>query len=84
MLRGATLQDVASGRVVGQRLGWFPERMAAAGKDLEAASRLVAGFSGNEAYDCPAAQRQADYYATLAAQGEPAAVRKLAASLPRP
>jgi len=84
VLRGATLQDVASGRALGQRLGWFPERMAAAGKDLDAAQRILAGFSGAEAYDCAAAQRQVDYLAALAAQGELAAVRKLATSLPRP
>lgn len=84
VLRGATLQDVASGRAVGRRLGWYPERMAAAGKDLEAAARLATGFSGAEAHDCPAAQRQIDYYAALAAQGELAAVRRFAATLPKP
>lgn len=84
VLRGATLQDVSSGRALGRRLGWYPERMAAAGKDLEAAARLTAGFSGDEAHDCPAAQRQIDYYAALAAQGELAAVRRFAGSLPRP
>ncbi|HNW63831.1 MAG TPA: hypothetical protein PKJ32_12560, partial [Piscinibacter sp.] len=84
VLRGATLQDVASGRAVGRRLGWYPERMAAAARDLEAAARLSAGFSGEEGHDCPAAQRQIDYYAAVAAQGELAAVRRFAASLPRP
>lgn len=84
VLRGATLQDVASGRAVGRRLGWYPERMAAAAKDLEAAARLSAAFSGDEAHDCPAAQRQIDYFAALASQGELAAVRRFAASLPRP
>lgn len=84
VLRGATLQDVASGRALGRRLGWYPERMAAASRDLEAAVRLAASFSGDEAHDCPAAQRQIDYYAALAAQGELAAVRRFAASLPRP
>ena len=84
VLRGATLQDVASGRAVGRRLGWYPERMAAAARDLEAAARLSAGFSGEEAHDCPAAQRQIDYYAAVAAQGELAAVRRFAASLPKP
>lgn len=84
VLRGATLQDVASGRALGRRLGWYPERMAAAAKDLESAARLAAAFSGDEAHDCPAAQRQIDYYAALATQGELAAVRRFAASLPRP
>jgi hypothetical protein len=84
VLRGATLQDVASGRALGRRLGWYPERMAAAAKDLEAAARLAAAFSGDEAHDCPAAQRQIDYYAAVAAQGELAAVRRFAASLPKP
>ena len=78
------LQDVASGRALGRRLGWYPERMAAAAKDLESAARLAAAFSGDEAHDCPAAQRQIDYYAALATQGELAAVRRFAASLPRP
>lgn len=84
VLRGATLQDVASGRAVGRRLGWYPERMAAAARDLEAAARLSAAFSGDEAHDCPAAQRQIDYYAALGSQGELAAVRRFAASLPKP
>lgn len=84
VLRGVTLQDVASGRAVGRRLGWYPERMAAAGKDLEAAARLADSFSGDEAHDCPAAQRQIDFYAALASQGELAAVRRFAAGPPRP
>ena len=84
VLRGMTLQDVASGRALGRRLGWYPERMAAAAKDLEAAARLATAFSGDEAHDCPAAQRQIDYYAALATQGELAAVRRFAASLPKP
>lgn len=84
VLRGATLQDVASGRAVGRRLGWYPERMAAAARDLEAAARLSAAFSGEEAHDCPAAQRQIDFYAAVAAQGELAAVRRFAAGLPKP
>jgi hypothetical protein len=84
VLRGATLQDVSSGRAVGRRLGWYPERMAAAGKDLEAAARLAASFRGDEAHDCPAAQRQIDYHAALTAQGELAAVRRFAVGLPKP
>lgn len=84
VLRGATLQDVASGRALGRRLGWYPERMAAAAKDLESAARLGAAFSGDEAHDCPAAQRQIDFYAAVASQGELAAVRRFAASLPKP
>lgn len=84
VLRGTTLQQVAAGRALGQRLGWFPERMAGAGRDLEAARRLFASFSGEQAYDCPALQRQLDYQAAVAAQGEVAAVRRFAAMLPRP
>ena len=84
MLRGTTLQQVAAGRALGQRLGWFPERMAVAGRDLDAARRLFASFTGEQAYDCPALQRQLDYQAAVAAQGEVAAVRRFAATLPRP
>lgn len=82
VLRGASLQDVVSGRTVGRRLGWFPERMAAAARDLEAANRLAEGFRGADAHDCPAAQRQLDYLAAVATQGEVAAVRRFAP--PRP
>ncbi|WP_298834758.1 hypothetical protein [uncultured Piscinibacter sp.] len=84
VLRGTTLQQVAGGRALGRSLGWFPERMAAAGRDLDAAQRLFASFSGEQAYDCPALQRQLDYQAAVAAQGEVAAVRRFAATLRRP
>ncbi|WP_341889973.1 hypothetical protein [Variovorax sp. YR752] len=82
VLRGATLQDVSSGRAIGKRLGWFPERMAAAARDLDAAARLADSFRGAEAHDCPAAQRQLDYFAAVAAQGEVAAVRRFATLRP--
>ena len=82
VLRGASLQDVVSGRTVGKRLGWFPERMAAAARDLDAANRVAEGFRGVDAHDCPAAQRQLDYFAAVATQGEVAAVRRFAP--PRP
>lgn len=85
VLRGASLQDVVGGRTVGKRLGWFPERMAAAARDLDAANRLAEGFRGADAHDCPAAQRQLDYLAAVATQGEVAAVRRFApATTPRP
>lgn len=84
VLRGVTLQDVAAGRMVGKRLGWFPERMAAAGRDLEAGARLSDSFRGADAHDCPAVQRQLDYFGAVAAQGEVAAVRRFATTLPRP
>lgn len=84
VLRGATLQDVAAGRMLGKRLGWFPERMAAAARDLEAATRLSDSFRGADAHDCPALQRQLDYFGAVAAQGEVAAVRRFASTLPRP
>ncbi|MFT3957041.1 MAG: hypothetical protein QM722_22485 [Piscinibacter sp.] len=82
VLRAASLQDVVSGRTVGRRLGWFPERMAAAARDLDAANRLADSFRGVDAHDCPAAQRQLDYLAAVATQGEVAAVRRFAT--PRP
>ncbi len=82
VLRGSALQDVVSGRTVGKRLGWFPERMAAAARDLDAANRLAENFRGADAHDCPASQRQLDYLAAVATQGEVAAVRRFAP--PRP
>lgn len=82
VLRAATLQDVVSGRTVGKRLGWFPERMAAAARDLDAANRLADGFRGADAHDCPVAQRQLDYLAAVATQGEIAAVRRFASQRP--
>lgn len=85
VLRASSLQDVVSGRTVGRRLGWFPERMAAAARDLDAANRLAEGFRGADAHDCPAAQRQLDYLGAVATQGEVAAVRRFAAAAtPRP
>jgi hypothetical protein len=82
VLRGVTLQDVAAGRMLGKRLGWFPERMAAAARDLEAGVRLSDSFRGADAHDCPAVQRQLDYFGAVAAQGEIAAVRRFAAARP--
>jgi len=82
VLRGATLQDVAAGRMLGKRLGWFPERMAAAARDLEAGARLADSFRGADAHDCPAVQRQLDYFGAVAVQGEVAAARRFAAARP--
>jgi len=84
VLRGVTLAQVGAGRSLGERLGWFPERMAAAGRDLDAAARLEASFRGDDAHDCPALQRQLDHQLLLASQGEAAAVRRSAAAPPRP
>ncbi|NWG73497.1 MAG: hypothetical protein HXY24_02635 [Rubrivivax sp.] len=73
-----------AGRGLGERLGWFPERMAAAARDLDAAARLEAGFRGDEAWDCPALQRRLDHQHAVLAQGEVAALRRLAPAIARP